>query len=189
MRVAARTTLAAARATTRAVPRTAATVAGAVLAVGALSAGVPYGALAAAGAATGTGDLDIDPAPGPAGRFLTVAGGCETDDHHVAVTGAASGRGAVTDGWFSVRARVVPGGPGLYRLDVRCEGSGLTRAATFRVAGPPPDGLEAHDRVRTGGAPVRGRDLAWPVTGVALLTGAAGIGRALLRHRAARKRP
>ncbi|GAA3938259.1 hypothetical protein GCM10023085_19540 [Actinomadura viridis] len=177
MRVAARAAHTAAHA--------AATAAGVVLATGALSAGVPYGALAAAG----PGGLDIDPAPGPAGRFLTVAGGCETDDHHVAVTGAARGTGAVTDGWFSVRARVVPDMPGLYRLDVRCAGSGLTRAATFRVAGPPPDGPEARGRVRAGGSPAQGRDLAWPVTGVALLAGAAGVGRALLRHRAARERP
>ena len=160
------------------------------VAAGTLAAAALAPALAVAPAAHAD-DLDIAPATGRAGRTVTVTGGCQPDDRRVIIGGAARGSGKVDDGWFSVRARVVPERAGSYRIRAVCKGSGFTQEGLVSVTARMRKELaEPRGWAETGGGGTQGNGLGWSLTGLALMACAAGIGATvLLRTRAARGRP
>ncbi|MFC5753461.1 hypothetical protein [Actinomadura rugatobispora] len=164
------------------------TVTAATLTVAAFAPGV------ALAPAARSDDLDIAPATVRAGRSVTVSGACQIDDRRVTVSGAARGTGKVSDGWFSVRARIVRDRAGGYRIKTTCFGSGFTQEGLVSVTAPvrrkPFEPREPRGWAKTGGGGAQPDRLGWTLTGLALLACAGGVGAmALMRSRAAHGRP
>ncbi|MFG2001943.1 hypothetical protein ACGFNU_22600 [Spirillospora sp. NPDC048911] len=141
-----------------------------------------------AGPAAWADDLEIDPGTAHPGDSITVSGGCKDNDTFVSVSGAASGRGAVSTGYFSVQAKVKWIEPGRYTIIAKCVSSGYPQTGRIKIehrgrkgtgSSGKPDG-----EVMTGGGGARdgaqsgteGRGLPWLWLGLATVAGAAGAG-------------
>ncbi|KAB2352646.1 hypothetical protein [Actinomadura rudentiformis] len=133
-------------------------------------------------------DLEIDPGTVRPGDTITVSGGCRDNDSFVSVSGPASGRGAVSTGYFSIQAKVKQVEPGRYTVISKCVPSGYPQTGRISIERhksrdrdhKPPDGW-----VRTGGGGTQGPGVPWTGLGLAMVAGAVGIcGVALLRSRA-----
>ncbi|MFI0449876.1 hypothetical protein [Actinomadura sp. 6N118] len=132
-------------------------------------------------------DLEIDPGTARAGDTITVSGGCRDNDTFVSVSGPASGRGAVSTGYFSIQARVKKVEPGRYTLISKCIPSGYPQTGRIQI-----EKHKSRDRerkpdgwVKTGGGGTQRPGPPWTGLGLAMFAGAMGIGGvALLRSRA-----
>ncbi|GAA2595440.1 hypothetical protein GCM10010411_31030 [Actinomadura fulvescens] len=132
-------------------------------------------------------DLEIDPVSVQPGGDITVSGGCKDNDSFVSISGAASGRGAVSTGYFSVQATVKKVEPGRYTVISKCVPSGYPQTGRIKVekAGRGDGDRKPDGWVKTGGGGTQEPGFPWTEAGLVLVAGAAGIGGvAFVRSRA-----
>ncbi|MEU5882595.1 hypothetical protein [Spirillospora sp. NPDC047279] len=151
-------------------------------------------ALVVSGPAAWADDLDLDPGTASPGETVTVSGGCEANnnsrDTYVSVSGAASGGGAVTSGYFSVDAKVKKNEPGRYTVTAKCIPSGYSQTGKVKVVKKKSRGHDSNPSgwATTGGGGAQGPELPWTGAGLAMVAGAAGIGGIVLFRARARGR-